>query len=986
MIMNTKESREMKITLLTIVALFLPLIGFAVDTDGDGMTDVAELKYGFDPNDADSFPQSFYVGDVSERSQSLDGKLGTEDDIAYYSFRSYEDESTIEKCKDFINKVLPIMYYRLGHPANTMTIEFWKRYPTNSGWMTLISSNPKILSDGSFDPRLIVHEMFHAWTGKHNTTARTINNKLGRYDPIFTGWEEVAEGVCQEIIIDFTEAYPTDSANGPIRNMGFWVTAYKKDLQKHLEWTHGGAFHVDGLTSNDRYTISAGVAQKFMIADEQFYKKFFEKYYAEIHADSNYRVTSEKMINLYSSVLPQVNDVSTEKILSIIPSLRGTKLPNKFQSVVRENRRFNSSLQVFCGFADSKKGELWWSSSIKSNAEKASHGIPSWFPTFHASDGYFYTDTRNEEYVLNIKKLNGELVTEIKGEVSAGTRNDGGPMNVAHDSPSASYASNFDLGLYKANVAFPRFKNFTEDYISEDVYYFGLKGTNTRSKNRRAYIGIDTNASVSEIKLKIGDEVFLPNRVGDNVVEIYMDSIPWNFRGEAEIIITSEENVSHTFKKTLSYLTSPDKPKIGIVKWLIVDVNFDGVEDMYGSASDNEEVIVDDTTTPVVDNNDTEVVVDTPTEDDTTTPIVDNNDTEVVVDTPTEDDTTTPIVDNNDTEVVVDTPKEDDTTTPIVDNNDTEVVVDAPKEDDTEVVVDAPKEVVAEDSLNFKVTHKDGVIKFTWNADFESHIADERFLHVWWSKLGPLQGTLIYGGHAHNSAEFELAKYNFNGTETIGIKVLDYFNNFYVRDGLKPFEVNLADVIANSTEQEIVENDTTPVVDNNDTEVVVDDTKEDDTTPIVDNNDTEVVVDAPKEDDTTTPIVDNNDTEVVVDTPKEDDTTNEVVRKAPELPPVVTNAWDSATDVSNNWFFVEWFGYFYKVEGNGWVFNEKLGWFYTEWTSSFNSVWLFHEDLGWVWTTSEFFPYLYNPKTASWVYIVEGGFFDFNTNEWKVSE
>ena len=125
----------MKITLLTIVALFLPLIGFAVDTDGDGMTDVAELKYGFDPNDSNSFPQSFYVGDVSEKSQSLDGKLGTEDDIAYYSFRSYEDEGTIEKCKDFINKVLPIMYYRLGHPANTMTIQFWKRYPKNSGWM-----------------------------------------------------------------------------------------------------------------------------------------------------------------------------------------------------------------------------------------------------------------------------------------------------------------------------------------------------------------------------------------------------------------------------------------------------------------------------------------------------------------------------------------------------------------------------------------------------------------------------------------------------------------------------------------------------------------------------------------------------------------------------------------------------------------------------------------------------------------------------------
>ena len=369
-----------------------------------------------------------------------------------------------------------------------------------------------------------------------------------------------------------------------------------------------------------------------MIADEQFYKRFFEKYYAEIHQNPNYRVTSERLINLYSSVLPEVNGISTEKFLGDVTSLRGTKLPNKFQSVIRQDRRFNSILQVFCGFADSNKGELWWTSSIKTKDELASHGIPSWFPTFHANDGYFYTDTRNEEYVLSIKKLNGEVVKEINGKVFSGSRNDGGPRNVAHDSPSASYASNFDLGIYKANVAFPRFKNFTEDYISEDVYYFGLKGTNFNSKTRKAFIGIDTNASVSEIKLKIGDEVFLPNRVGDNVVEISMSSIPWDFRGVAELIVTSEENVSHTFKRSVTFLTSPDKPKIGIVKWLIVDVNFDGVEDMYGSASDNEEVIVDDTTTPVVDNNDTEVVVDTPTDDDTTTPVVDNNDTEVVVD------------------------------------------------------------------------------------------------------------------------------------------------------------------------------------------------------------------------------------------------------------------------------------------------------------------------------------------------------------------
>ena len=31
------------------------------DTDGDGMTDVAELKYGFNPNDASSFPSKDYT-------------------------------------------------------------------------------------------------------------------------------------------------------------------------------------------------------------------------------------------------------------------------------------------------------------------------------------------------------------------------------------------------------------------------------------------------------------------------------------------------------------------------------------------------------------------------------------------------------------------------------------------------------------------------------------------------------------------------------------------------------------------------------------------------------------------------------------------------------------------------------------------------------------------------------------------------------------
>ena len=100
--------------------------------------------------------------------------------------------------------------------------------------------------------------------------------KLSQYNKTITGWEEVAEGVCQQIMIDFTQAYPSDSANALIRSKGFSHTASKFDLRKNLEWMHGGTFKTDGLSVHDKYKVSAGVAQHLMVADEQFYKSFLK--------------------------------------------------------------------------------------------------------------------------------------------------------------------------------------------------------------------------------------------------------------------------------------------------------------------------------------------------------------------------------------------------------------------------------------------------------------------------------------------------------------------------------------------------------------------------------------------------------------------------------------------------------------------------------------------------------------------------------------
>jgi len=749
----------MKKILLTLIAMVLPLIGFAenqtaptnilkswvgdfTDTDNDGMTDVAELKYGYDPTDGNSFPNvTYHASDYSSTQTIDDGKFGGENDTTFYSFQSYDD-ATIEKYKRFLTKVLPIMYYRLGNPVKTQVVKFWNRYPSGSPWMTVATTNPMIYTDGSLNYRLIVHELFHAWSGDKGPGYRSKYNRLNKYEVSLTGWEEVADGIAQEILIDYIEAYPTDGASISLAtksgNQLFLYREFGSDLIQHKEWTHGGGFQVDGITTWARYGITSNVGRKFMVNDEIFYRKFFNKYYAIIEEDTEIRFDNESLINLYASITPTLNGVSTKAFLSSIPALRGTKLPNKFHAVARPTDNINANFQVFCGFADNHRGELWWSTSIRSKEALSGFGIPSWFPTFHADDGYFYADTRNEKYIFTVKNLQGEVVKQVEGQLNDTTRSDGGPSNLSPSYVSGCKLSNFELGLYKANVEFPRFKSVTDDYISEDTYLLGMSGFPFYSSTRYIVVGIDTTTQLASVSLKINEQVFTPVQVGENAVIFNIDSVAKNTRDEMEILVTSTQNQSHSFLRTLTLQGTPDRPKHTHNRFVIVDTDFDGVEDMYGSADDvKEEVVVDDTTTPI--------------------------------------------------------------------------------EDTTEEVV------VVEDSLNFKVTHKDGVIRFTWNADFESHIADKRHLQVWWSKLGPVQGTFIWGGHAHDSAEFKLDDLNFNGTETIGIEVLDYFNNHYVRKGLKAFEVNLADVIANSTEQEVVVDDTTtPIEDNNDTEVVVD--------------------------------------------------------------------------------------------------------------------------------------------------------------------
>ena len=45
------------------------------DTDGDGMTDVAERKYGFDPEDAKSFPDNLFSQGYPSKDTNKSGNV-----------------------------------------------------------------------------------------------------------------------------------------------------------------------------------------------------------------------------------------------------------------------------------------------------------------------------------------------------------------------------------------------------------------------------------------------------------------------------------------------------------------------------------------------------------------------------------------------------------------------------------------------------------------------------------------------------------------------------------------------------------------------------------------------------------------------------------------------------------------------------------------------------------------------------------------------
>ena len=573
-------------------------LGSYRDSDGDGMTDFAETKYGFDPFDAISIPDKstgYFLDDLGLSNSDIvdDPKISSENDRIYFYFSKFRSDIE-EKTRNFMNKLFPILYDRLGNPSRNIVCKLHNRGGNRGSWLAG-SGGTRIYADDTWNPRLLVHELIHVWAGRY----KFASNSNWNYDVMLSGFEEVAEGMAYEIINDYIMSYPGDVNSINFIKGGAWDEWSGRfsnyDLVKHQRWTGGGDFWVCPNTTHDRYNIAAVMFQVFVTHDQDFYKKIMSKFYEKINTDSTFRPSRENLIDLWASVLPEVNGIPTRQYLNAMPILNGRKLDNEFYAVALPNARYRygGSQKLFCAFADIKRGEFWWSSKIyDSNLNE--FGIPSWFGKFKASDNYYYTDNRKQPYVVNIFNGNGEFVTKLEGELGNPTRSNGGPSTIATSSPIELRGKNFDLGLYKMSLEFPSYKEFT-NYYKEDSYFFGYKDfVQDKATERTVIIGIDCDSKTDYA------EMFFNRRSYSGVLQngAIVFKIPsFNDTGVADILIHSVSlNKTNTYKRAIMIGGTADNYRHQPI--LIIDKNFDGIEDLYEGAigepplpSDNSDLV-----------------------------------------------------------------------------------------------------------------------------------------------------------------------------------------------------------------------------------------------------------------------------------------------------------------------------------------------------------------------------------------------------------
>ena len=533
------------------------LVGFFGLSDLAGMT-VADYPYfNIDLSEIE-FPKPSVVGDPGNRLS--------------YTLRSGFTKRIKQEYTEFLNRAFPIVYEYLGPPAETFTIQI-RGTRTQDGSFEVIDDGRTLLTDSSFIPRLIVHELVHAWKGPYTITS----DENWDYDDSLSGFEEgMAEAVAFEIIQEYVRSYPDHSAtlevlrNRPHQYWAIYTTNY--DAIKNVRWTGAGDFwtHTDGPPN--RYTISAATVQMMLKENPDAMKEFMSQYYETIQEDPGWRPNRDDIIDMWEAVAPELNGYPLGEYLDALPVFNGRKLDEGIYVLEVIRSYGEGGDQQFAVSYAAPDGTLEW--GLK---EYELDDIPEWIRWSRGDDGYVYIDTQDSSFTVEVTDAYGLSSSVYYFRTNRERNPDGTPRSLGWYYADELEMEKFPVGLYRETVTFTDYIEHDEG-ARESFYFFGLQGFEQSKRNEYVIIiGVDgVPEGTAEIVI---DGVSHTAPIENGAAVFKSREWPFDMQGRFPITITNAESVSQSYYRTL--LEAGTLHGYFQHQFIIVDTDFNGVEDQF---------------------------------------------------------------------------------------------------------------------------------------------------------------------------------------------------------------------------------------------------------------------------------------------------------------------------------------------------------------------------------------------------------------------
>jgi hypothetical protein len=611
------------------------------DTDGDGMTDVAELKYGFNPNDASSFPSKDYtlLDESLEWGKNLDedkypplhnssGILDKQNDYLFIlkpsDYDAYNDipadwnplgllnqavtpEEALKLEREFINLLTPILFEVVGRPYEPVYIQ-WRLHNSIATASYSYSDDGSKYSVGikvgqTDGVETKIHEIFHAYRRVILSSGEYV-----RFDGLEPEWkyhktleEGFAVAVASHLGELFVEAYPTHPFSKSLAIKSSYDNSQKTANNGYnFDFNHGEDFvssgrvdfFVQGLNkmSDWAYEFSGALAKTLIDSKPGNLRKLIEAVSTKRKKGEIQNI--EDLHNVWSQIVPTINGISYKDYISRAKFWDGKDLDYNrlYVSLIDSN--------FYINYFQNEDDVFWY---LNGDPERKPE-LPSWISPVKQEDfdhfgirefqDYYVFDWSDTFFEISVQNMNNEVVKMYNKKVNKSTMGESYLFEI-----SPEYLS---LGLYKTNINVPQYEHLTS-HTQNTKYIVGRKNLTLPSNRKTILIGADV-PNIQSIKIELNQKWYDMD-ITNNLGVIQPNDVYINYTGEAKIRITAN-NQTNEYIRTISHQGIPDTSVylqfklFPLNEFLIVDRDFDGTEDAYDQNISEEETYVENPITP----------------------------------------------------------------------------------------------------------------------------------------------------------------------------------------------------------------------------------------------------------------------------------------------------------------------------------------------------------------------------------------------------